>query len=348
MPRKVTVAAIQMEGTPSPVEDRLPRAARHIEEAAATGAKLIVLPEVFNTGYEVNDHNYTLPEQLDGQTASWMHTQATKYNVHIAGSFMVREEEGVYNTMLLVAPDGRKWRYDKHHPWAFERAYVLNGNGITVADTDIGRIGMLICWDYAHMDLWEQYSGQVDMMIISSCPIGALELDIVLPGGKRINTSNAPHVKVNYRGADVPFGKDIDALAHWMRVPVINAGHAGVFRTKLPLSGVSMSVLLAHRPLDLMRHLKDSHKVMLEAPYYRQTKIVRQDGLVMKRAQHDTDGLIMSEITLANRSPKPFGSPPQSAFTPLAYFTLDWLIGAISTPMYHIGHQILPEFLTFG
>jgi predicted amidohydrolase len=170
MSRTLKVAAIQMDAAPAPLRERLDRAADLIAEATSSGAQLVVLPEVFNTGYQYHDQNYALAESIDGETVNWMRLRSAQHGVHLVGTLLLRDEEDIYNSALLVAPDGRMWRYDKHYPFLWERAYFREGRQITIAATDLGKLGMMICWDAAHADLWQRYAGKVDAMVIASCP----------------------------------------------------------------------------------------------------------------------------------------------------------------------------------
>ena len=128
----------------------LARAGRLVSRAVKEGAQLIVLPEVFNTGYEYSDENYTRAEPLTGPTVTWMKQTASQFNIYLAGTLLLLDHEDIYNAMLLVGPEGQTWRYDKLCPWAWERAYFRGGDRITVADTPLGKFGLLICWDMAH------------------------------------------------------------------------------------------------------------------------------------------------------------------------------------------------------
>src|SRR5262245_38345973 len=116
MSRKLKIATVQMDATPAPTTDRLERATSLVADAAGQGAQLIVLPELFNISYEYHDRNYELAEPINGQTMTWMKTQAANHNIHLAGSFLLHDRENVYNSAFIVAPDGRSWRYDKNYP----------------------------------------------------------------------------------------------------------------------------------------------------------------------------------------------------------------------------------------
>ena len=189
MPRSLKVASIQMNAEPAPREERLRQAESLIAGAAASGAQLAVLPEVFNTGYVYSDDNYQRAETFDGPTISWIKSTAQKFDIYLVGSLLLREGDEIYNAQILIAPDGQHWRYDKTYPWAWERAYFRGGRGPKVADTPLGRFGLLVCWDVAHKHLWASYAGQVDAMLVSSCPPLIGEANFVLPDVTQIATT---------------------------------------------------------------------------------------------------------------------------------------------------------------
>ncbi len=145
MSKSIRIAVIQLNAVPAPVTERLEHAESFIAQSAALRAQLVILPEVFNTGYEYSDDNYARAESLDGITAQWMKKTSARYRVHLAGSFLRKEGNEIFNTLLLVAPDGNAWHYDKNYPWVWERAYFRERKNIAVADTSLGKIGFLIC-----------------------------------------------------------------------------------------------------------------------------------------------------------------------------------------------------------
>src|SRR5690606_19743982 len=75
-------------------------------------ADLIVLPEMFTTGFTMHT---TLAETMEGPTVQWMREQATSTNAAIYGSLIITEGGNTFNRGLFVTPDGRVQHYDKRH-----------------------------------------------------------------------------------------------------------------------------------------------------------------------------------------------------------------------------------------
>ena len=70
MPRRIAIAALQMDASPAPKHERLAIADRLVNQAHERGAQLVVPPEVFNTGYGYTDANYERTETLGGASAA--------------------------------------------------------------------------------------------------------------------------------------------------------------------------------------------------------------------------------------------------------------------------------------
>jgi hypothetical protein len=330
MSRTLMIAAVQMDATPAPVADRLSRAADLVAEAVSTGAKLVVLPEIFNTGYEYADSNYGLAEPLDGVTVTWMKTQAAEQDVHLAGTLLLLDGVHVYNALILVAPDGRLWRYNKQYPWAWERAYFREGQGITIADTELGKLGMMICWDHAHPELWAQYAGKVDAMVIASCPPTSEK--VVLPDGEHLKLDP----KQVYTGKDMPFGAELDAQVGWLGVPTVHTSGSGTFKTKMPLPAISLAGWIANRP-DLFKHLLNADKAYIESGFFPQTKVIDRHGKVLSRVTDSGDQLTFAEVELSDTPPLPTTPQPSFNYTRYAYFISDWLTPMLMTGLYRAG-----------
>jgi len=337
MSRKLKMAAIQMDASPAPTADRLARAADLVTEAARSGAQLVVLPEVFNTGYEYHERNYGLAEPLSGQTVTWMKAQSAQHQIHLVGTLMLLDEDEVYNTALLIAPDGRMWRYDKNYPFAWERAYFREGRNITIADTDLGRFGIMICWDSSHAELWQRYAGKVDAMIIPSSPPKISSADLVFPDGERVNIKDLGGIwETIYTDEEYFPGEDMDKHAAWMRVPIVNTVAGGKFKSRLPVPYVSIGSYLATRN-DLWEYISQAPNVQIETGFDHQTKIVDAFGQVIARVTEDGDSFTLAEVTLPDEMPKPTYPQPKMRTHPLAYFLVDVVTAGVMTALYRRG-----------
>lgn len=122
-----------------------------IDEAAAAGARLILLPELCNTGYvfQTRQEAYSLAESIPaGETVTaWMNA-AQRYQAYIVAGICERDGDNLYNSAVIIGPEGYIGTYRKLHLWGEEKLFFAAGNaGIPVFDTPIGRIAALICYD---------------------------------------------------------------------------------------------------------------------------------------------------------------------------------------------------------
>lgn len=74
---------------------------------------LIVLPEMFNTGFTMNADR--LAEEMGGRTMQWMNEQARKFEAVVTGTLIIRENGHFYNRLIWMRPDGTCEYYDKRH-----------------------------------------------------------------------------------------------------------------------------------------------------------------------------------------------------------------------------------------
>jgi N-carbamoylputrescine amidase len=151
-----TLGLIQMRCSDNPAENR-ERGFEKIREAAARGAQVICLPELFATQYfcQSEDHaNFDLAEPIPGPTTAALAKIAAEKKVVIIGSLFERRAAGIYhNTAVVIDADGSmKGMYRKMHipddPLYYEKFYFTPGDlGFRAVDTAFGRVGTLVCWD---------------------------------------------------------------------------------------------------------------------------------------------------------------------------------------------------------
>ncbi len=324
MSRKIKVAAVQMDANPAPLKERLTRADKLVTTAARAGAQLVVLPELFNTGYAYRDANFRLTETLPGETANWMRETAARLNIHLAGSLMLRDHDEVYNALLLFAPDGHMWRYDKSYPWGWERAYFREGNRITVAQTDLGDFGMMICWDTAHPELWRHYAGRVDMILIASCPPDVSNPTYHFPNGDRVTFDDMGPIVARFKGTgEVVFDDLLKQQTAWLGVPTVNTVGAGHISTALPNGLISLLGMLPTAPW-LAKYLPQADLLEMSCDMTPGCRIVDARGEdLAKLTQAQGEAFTIAEVALPDEKLIPSKPQPVSPLPASLYFVSD-------------------------
>jgi N-carbamoylputrescine amidase len=133
------------------------KAVRRIAEAAAAGANIVCLQELFHGPYpcQSEDHaRFAEAEPIPGPTSEALAAAAAQYGVVVIGSLFERRAAGLYhNTAVVFDADGRlAGKYRKMHipddPLFYEKFYFTPGDlGFTSCDTRYGRLGVCVCWD---------------------------------------------------------------------------------------------------------------------------------------------------------------------------------------------------------
>jgi len=172
-------AAVQMQSG----EDKsanLATATRLVEQAAAGGAQLVALPELFNClgRYDVVAAE---AEAIPGPTSDAMADLSARLHITlVAGSIAERDASGlIYNTSLLFDPDGRLLaRYRKIHRFdvdlpgrvvAQESKWFAAGSDVAPVATPLGALGVAICYDLRFPELFRRLSSAgVQVMVLPS------------------------------------------------------------------------------------------------------------------------------------------------------------------------------------
>jgi N-carbamoylputrescine amidase len=151
-----TIALVQMRCEPDP-QANLDKAMACLRQAAAAGAHIACLPELFRTPYFCQREDpalFDLAEPIPGPTSERLAAVARETQMAVVGSLFERRAAGVYhNTAVVFDADGSLLgRYRKMHipddPLYFEKYYFTPGDlGFRVFATRWGRVGTLVCWD---------------------------------------------------------------------------------------------------------------------------------------------------------------------------------------------------------
>jgi predicted amidohydrolase len=121
-----------------------------LDEAAAAGADLLVLPECHIPGYMFDSLEEAMPyaEEPGGPTTEALTEACRRLDVHAVCGLLERDGDRLRNAAVLVGPDGLIGTYWKTHlPFLGVDRFVTPGDTLSVWDTALGRIGVEICYD---------------------------------------------------------------------------------------------------------------------------------------------------------------------------------------------------------
>ena len=141
----VKVAAVQIEPRLHKENGTLKKFYSYLESAAREGASLVVFPELSLTGLMK-----ATAETVPGPSTEALSVKTKEYNVYVVTGMLEKHKEKFYNTAVLIGPSGIIGKYRKIHPWypSESQIPVQPGDlGYPVFSTDIGKIGMMICYD---------------------------------------------------------------------------------------------------------------------------------------------------------------------------------------------------------
>ena len=161
------VAALQHDIVWEDPDSNFQRLTPQIESAVAAGSHLVVLTEMFSTGFTMDSAKCAEP--LDGASYEFLLSQAAKHQIWITGSVPMRWEDGIaYNTLNLVAPSGDTYRYKKIHPFSFSAESENYGAGTEFLQVDIEgiRTTFFICYDLRFADEFWHTAQSTDLFVI--------------------------------------------------------------------------------------------------------------------------------------------------------------------------------------
>jgi predicted amidohydrolase len=144
------------------------RLAPMVAGAAATGARLIVMSEMFATGFSMASER--IAEAPDGPSVRFLLEQAATHGVWMCGSIPTADPliDRPVNRLVLTSPDGRYWYYDKIHPFTYagEDEHYTAGSDLLTVEIEGLRCTFFICYDLRFADDWWMAAGDTDCYVV--------------------------------------------------------------------------------------------------------------------------------------------------------------------------------------
>jgi len=221
--------------------------ARLLEQAR--GADLIVLPEMFSTGFSMDSAALAEPE--DGPTSQWLRQQAQDLGAVVCGSLIIQAADGSYRNRLLWArPDGSLAHYDKRHLFrmAGEHKHYSAGEQQVVLEVKGWRVRPLICYDL-RFPVWSRDAGGTDLLLYTAnwpaarrhhwnrlLPARAIENLCYVAAVNRVGEDGKGHAYsgdsqvLDFQGESLLAAQDVDGVFHVS----LSAAELAAYRQRFP------------------------------------------------------------------------------------------------------------------
>ncbi|WP_029037547.1 amidohydrolase [Salinimicrobium xinjiangense] len=171
---------------------------------------LIILPEMFSTGFSMNAGNLAEPE--NGPTFRWMQKMASEKDAAVTGSLIISENGNFYNRLYFVYPDGSFQKYDKRHTFtlAKENDTYASGKERLIVEYKGWKVCPLVCYDL-RFPVWARNTEGYDLLIfVANWPAARVAAwDTLLKARAIENMSYC--IGVNRVGRD---GSDLNYVGH--------------------------------------------------------------------------------------------------------------------------------------
>ncbi len=244
------IAAIQHDIIWEDRTSNLARLTAPIDVAARGGSRLVVLAEMFPTGFSMN--TAVVAEPFDGPTTAFLMAQARDHDCWIGGTFacITDEHELPTNRFVVAAPDGELHYYDKIHPFTYANEHTVYRPGqrtVTVTIDEV-RCTLFICYDLRFATEFWETALRTDLYVVPAnwpntraqhwqalLTARAIENQANVVGVNRVGTA----ATLRYDGHSMivdPLGRSLASAAHGETVlfAEINADVVAETRTQFP------------------------------------------------------------------------------------------------------------------
>ena len=139
-----------------------------LTEALDQGAKIVALPEFFTTPIIYDKRLFACSLPTDNEALQMLKDVSKKYRAIIGGSYLEKANADVYNTYVLVEPNGTIHRHRKDIPTMVDNAFYKGGNDKGVTSISDIQLGMAMCWETIRSQTVYRLRGKVELMMTGS------------------------------------------------------------------------------------------------------------------------------------------------------------------------------------
>jgi predicted amidohydrolase len=172
------ISAVQLQSALYDLNGNLSRAAAAIESAADNGSRVVLLPELATSGYGLDANGLArASDPVDGVVLRAWSALAKRLDIFIAGGFCEREGDRLYNSVLLVGPDGLAGHYRKLHLFDREKTVFTPGDkGLRVWRLPFAQVGLCVCYDLRFVEVVRALALQgADLILVPTAWVGGFD-----------------------------------------------------------------------------------------------------------------------------------------------------------------------------
>lgn len=140
-------------------------------EALRGTTEIVVLPEMFSTGFSMNSRE--LAERISGETIRTLKMWATEFQLALCGSFICEEQEQYYNRAFFITPENEEYYYDKRHLFRMgnETEHFSAGNCKRIISYRGWNICLMVCYDLRFPTWSRNVNNEYDLLVyVASWP----------------------------------------------------------------------------------------------------------------------------------------------------------------------------------
>jgi omega-amidase len=164
----LSISLAQMKIQLGAVDANVQSALQMIAAAKAQGSGLVLLPELWTSGYDLTNTRQHAQANLD--VVEEMARAAAAHSLLIGGSYILERDGGLYNTFVLQDPSGARWQYEKIHLFRLmdEHLWLSPGDQMVAAEIEQSPAGIAICYDLRFPELFRYYATRGAQVILLS------------------------------------------------------------------------------------------------------------------------------------------------------------------------------------
>jgi hypothetical protein len=196
----------------------------------------------------------------------------------------------------------------------------------------------MICWDIAHPRMWRRYAGQVDMMVITSCPPDVTNPTYHFPGGNSLGLDDLGSMLASLQGlGQTVFGDSLNRQTAWLKVPTVHTTSSGRITTEIPNGLLTLASVLPFAPR-LLKYLSQARGLQLSCDMIPGCRVVDANGQALAEVMPDQgETFVVAEVTLPDEKNYPRDSQPPVPLPRLSYLSSDVLLPLTVIPGYNRG-----------